>query len=71
VFAVGELGKLALQHKIGLHVDLCLGGFLLPFLEKSGHLRKGAVFDFRVAGVSSLSAGCVSFLVVVVSFFFF
>jgi len=28
---IGELGALALQHSIGLHVDGCLGGWILPF----------------------------------------
>ncbi len=52
---VAPMGQLALEHKIGLHVDLCLGGFLFPFWEKSGHLRKPE-YDFRVPGVSSISA---------------
>jgi sphinganine-1-phosphate aldolase len=52
---IGALGRLALQHKIGLHVDLCLGGFLLPFLERRGHL-KNTEYDFRTPGVSSMSA---------------
>jgi len=43
-----------LEHKIGLHVDGCLGGFLLPFVEKAGY--KVRPFDFRVAGVTSISA---------------
>jgi glutamate/tyrosine decarboxylase-like PLP-dependent enzyme len=28
---IRELGAIALEHDIGLHVDGCLGGFLLPF----------------------------------------
>jgi len=35
---------------IGLHVDCCLGGFLLPFVQGV------AAFDFRLAGVTSISA---------------
>ena len=31
---IAALGKIALKHNIGLHVDACLGGFLLPFMEK-------------------------------------
>ena len=50
------LSKIALKHNLGLHVDCCLGGFHLPFLEKLGHLRKEAKFDFRVAGVTTMSA---------------
>lgn len=53
---IRELAAVALEHDIGLHVDLCLGGFLLPFLEKAGHLRPDAAYDFRVKGVTSVSA---------------
>jgi sphinganine-1-phosphate aldolase len=49
-----ELGEIALRHNIPLHVDSCLGGFLLPFIEKNGlHVDP---FDFRVPGVTSISA---------------
>ncbi len=51
---IEELGGLALRHGLPLHVDACLGGFLLPFLEKAG--RSIPPFDFRVPGVTSLSA---------------
>jgi len=27
------LGELAKKHNIGLHVDCCLGSFILPFIE--------------------------------------
>ncbi|KAG1861579.1 PLP-dependent transferase [Suillus subalutaceus] len=30
------LGELAAKHNIGLHVDCCLGSFIVPFLEKAG-----------------------------------
>lgn len=51
---IEALGEIALQNDIPLHVDACLGGFLLPFIEKNG----GDVppFDFRVPGVTSISA---------------
>ena len=39
---------------VGLHVDGCLGGFLLPFGEELGY--DIPPFDFRVAGVTSISA---------------
>ena len=29
------LGKLAKKHNIGLHVDCCLGSFVVPFVERS------------------------------------
>ncbi|MDA8197521.1 MAG: aspartate aminotransferase family protein [Actinomycetota bacterium] len=50
---IEELGKLALEHGIGLHVDGCLGGFLLPFAALSGW--KVRPFDFSVPGVTSIS----------------
>lgn len=57
------LGELAAKHNIGLHVDCCLGSFIVPFLEKAG-LSDGedggakyklSPFDFRVRGVTSIS----------------
>jgi sphinganine-1-phosphate aldolase len=48
---VEELGQLAEQYSIGLHVDACLGGFVLPFAQESF-----PVFDFQVPGVTSMSA---------------
>ena len=58
---ISELSKLALKYKIGLHVDCCLGSFIMPYLEKaglSGGLNgkyKLEPFDFRVPGVTSIS----------------
>ena len=51
---IAELGQLALDHDIGLHVDACLGSFLLPFIKKLGHHITD--FDFSVPGVTSISA---------------
>ncbi len=51
---IGELGALALDHGIGLHVDACLGGFILPFGRELGY--DIAPFDLRVPGVTSISA---------------
>lgn len=36
------------------HVDACMGGFVLPFVERLG--REVAPWDFRVEGVTSISA---------------
>ena len=47
------LGALALEHGIGLHVDNCLGGFLLSFMAREGMLP--TPFDFAVDGVTSMS----------------
>jgi glutamate/tyrosine decarboxylase-like PLP-dependent enzyme len=35
------LGKIAFCHDIGLHVDCCLGGFILPFAKKLGYSIPG------------------------------
>ena len=51
---IPELAALAAERGIAFHVDACLGGFLLPFLEKLG--RPLPPFDFRVPGVSTMSA---------------
>ena len=51
---IPELGRLALERGVGLHVDGCLGGFLLPFIEGSG--VDVPPWDFRVPGVTSISA---------------
>ncbi len=49
-----EMGNLAEKHRIYFHVDACLGGFFLPFMEKLGYTIPN--FDFRVRGVTSISA---------------
>lgn len=51
---IEELGKIAIEHELPLHVDACLGGFIIPFLQKIG--RDIPPFDFRVEGVTSISA---------------
>lgn len=51
---IPELGRLALERGIGLHVDGCLGGFLLPWIEANG--VDLTPWDFRVPGVTSISA---------------
>ena len=51
---IGELSQVAQQYNLPLHVDACLGGFLLPFIEKNG--GSIPVFDFRLPGVTSMSA---------------
>ena len=51
---IEELGEFASKKKIPLHVDACVGGFMLPWLEKIGEpIEK---WDFRVKGVTSISA---------------
>ena len=34
---ISEMSKIAVQYNIGLHVDCCLGGFVLPFAKKMGY----------------------------------
>lgn len=50
-----QLSELAVEHGIGLHVDGCLGGFILPFGQELGY-DQIPVFDFRLPGVTSISA---------------
>jgi len=49
-----DIGEIAWKKKIPFHVDSCLGGFFLPFLEQIGYRVPG--FDFRCKGVTSISA---------------
>jgi glutamate/tyrosine decarboxylase-like PLP-dependent enzyme len=51
---IAELSDIALEHGVGLHVDGCLGGFILPFGQELGY--DIPLFDFRVPGVTSISA---------------
>ena len=51
---IEKLGEIALEHDLGLHVDGCLGGFILPWGERLGYDIPR--FDFRVPGVTSISA---------------
>jgi glutamate/tyrosine decarboxylase-like PLP-dependent enzyme len=51
---IPQLAALAAEHGISFHTDACVGGFLLPFLERLGH--PVPPFDFRVPGVTTISA---------------
>ncbi|KAK6293411.1 hypothetical protein J4Q44_G00357370 [Coregonus suidteri] len=51
---IEEVGKLAVKYNLPLHVDACLGGFLIVFMAKANYPL--APFDFRVKGVTSISA---------------
>ena len=51
---IQDIAKVARRHGVGLHVDCCLGGFLAVFMEKAGFPIDP--FDFRVDGVTSISA---------------
>ncbi len=52
--SIEGLGAIAQEHDIGLHVDGCLGGYILPWGEALGYPIPP--FDFRVPGVTSISA---------------
>jgi sphinganine-1-phosphate aldolase len=50
---IPALAELALERDLWLHVDACMGGFLLPYFRQLG--REFCAFDFSVPGVSSMS----------------
>jgi sphinganine-1-phosphate aldolase len=51
---IAAMGEIAQKHNIPLHVDACVGGFILPFMEMNG--EKIPRWDYRVPGVTSISA---------------
>lgn len=51
---IAEIATVAQRHSLWFHVDACLGGFLAPFWREIG--QPVPDFDFRVSGVTSLSA---------------
>lgn len=51
---IDQLSDIALRHGCCLHVDACLGGFVLPFLNEV-HESQTPKFDFSLAGVTSMS----------------
>lgn len=50
---IEDLSKIALRYEVPLHVDACLGGFLIPFMKEAGF--ELPLFDFRLKGVTSIS----------------
>ncbi|UJR36609.1 hypothetical protein I4U23_029329 [Adineta vaga] len=50
---IEEISEIALEYGIPFHVDGCLGGFLVAFMDEAGFPLKP--FDFRVPGVTSIS----------------
>ena len=51
---IEDLAAVAAERGIGFHTDACLGGFVLPWARRLGYDVPG--FDFRVPGVTSMSA---------------
>ena len=45
---IEEMSNLALKYNIGLHMDACLGGFILPFIENN-------IYNFNLNGITSIS----------------
>lgn len=50
---IEEMAQIAKKHNIGMHVDACLGGFVVVFAHGLG--LKIPKFDFSVPGVTSIS----------------
>ncbi len=51
---IEAMGEIAHRRGVPLHVDACVGGFILPFMEMNG--RALPRWDYRVRGVTSISA---------------
>ncbi len=51
---IEAMGEIAQKKKIPLHVDACVGGFILPFMAMNG--EQIPPWDYRVPGVTSISA---------------
>lgn len=52
---IAALSEIAVERGVGLHVDGCLGGWILPWGQDLGY-PDIPVFDFRLPGVTSISA---------------
>lgn len=50
---IADLGQLALERNLLLHVDGCIGGFILPYFRRLG--APVPDFDLSVPGVTSIS----------------
>ena len=51
---IEALASIALAHNLWMHVDCCVGGFILPHARALGYAIPA--FDYSVAGVCSISA---------------
>jgi glutamate/tyrosine decarboxylase-like PLP-dependent enzyme len=51
---IEEIATIADERGILMHVDGCLGGFMLPFVSRLGY--DVPIWDFRAKGVTSISA---------------
>ena len=54
---IEQLSKLCVKlGPIGLHVDSCIGGYVVPFINEAVNQDVLPPFDFRLLGVTSISA---------------
>lgn len=51
---IAAIAQIAMSVDANCHVDACMGGFVLPFVERLG--RDVQPWDFRVPGVTTISA---------------
>ncbi|CAB0036915.1 unnamed protein product [Trichogramma brassicae] len=51
---ITEISRLGLEFDVPVHVDACLGGFLIPFMRQVGYYLQD--YDFSLPGVCSISA---------------
>lgn len=51
---IGAIAELGRKYEIPVHVDACLGGFVIVFMKRAGYPLRP--FDFSVPGVTSISA---------------
>ena len=51
--SIPDLATMAAEPGANMHVDACMGGFVLPFMERLGETVPP--WDFRVPGVTSIS----------------
>lgn len=52
---IRDIGKLGVKNNIPVHIDACLGGFLIAFAKQAGH-QLDEDFDFQLPGITSISA---------------
>ncbi len=51
---IQDMAAMAIRHHLPFHVDACIGGFMLPWVEKLGYAVPA--WDYRVTGVTSISS---------------
>lgn len=51
---IPAIAALGVKYNVPVHVDACLGGFVIAFMKRAGYPLKP--FDFIVDGVTSISA---------------